>query len=63
VVNTRQVWKAGRVANEHFLDAQALEQFFASRLKRYGKRVSPLIFKFGTFNKKQSADNELETTD
>jgi uncharacterized protein YecE (DUF72 family) len=40
------------LANEHFLDAKALEQFFTSRLQRYGSRVGPLIFEFGTFNKK-----------
>ncbi len=38
--------------NEHFLDPQTLEQFFTSRLKRYGIHVGPLIFEFGTFNKK-----------
>jgi len=38
--------------NEHFLDAQTLEQFFTSRLKPHGTQVGPLIFEFGTFNKK-----------
>jgi uncharacterized protein YecE (DUF72 family) len=38
--------------NEHFLDPQTLEQFFTSRLKRYANQVGPLIFEFGTFNKK-----------
>ena len=37
--------------NEHFLNAQALDQFFTSRLRRYAKQVGPLIFEFGTFNK------------
>jgi uncharacterized protein YecE (DUF72 family) len=40
------------IANENFLNAQALAQFFTSRLKPYGKQVGPLIFEFGTFNKK-----------
>jgi uncharacterized protein YecE (DUF72 family) len=44
--------KRAGLANEHFLNAQALEQFFTSRLKPYGKQVGPLIFEFGTFNKK-----------
>jgi uncharacterized protein YecE (DUF72 family) len=43
--------KAG-LANEHFLNANSLDRFFTSRLKRYGKQVGPLIFEFGTFNKK-----------
>ena len=38
--------------NESFLNPQILGQYFTSRLKRYGKRVGPLIFEFGTFNKK-----------
>jgi uncharacterized protein YecE (DUF72 family) len=37
--------------NEHFLDANTFAQFFTSRLEPYGKRVGPLIFEFGTFNK------------
>ncbi len=40
------------MANENFLSAQVLAQFFTGRLERYGKRVGPLIFEFGTFNKK-----------
>ncbi len=44
--------KRAGLANEHFLDAKALDQFFTSRLKRYGTQVGPLIFEFGTFNKK-----------
>jgi hypothetical protein len=43
--------RAGLV-NEHFLNTKALDQFFKSRLKRYGKQVGRLIFEFGTFNKK-----------
>jgi uncharacterized protein YecE (DUF72 family) len=39
------------LANERFLDPETLERFFTSRLKAYGKRVGPLIFEFGTFNK------------
>jgi uncharacterized protein YecE (DUF72 family) len=38
--------------NEHVLDAKVLEQFFTSRLEHYGPQVGPLIFEFGTFNKK-----------
>ena len=44
--------KRAGLPNEHFLNAKALDQFFTSRLKRYGKQVGPLIFEFGTFNKK-----------
>ena len=44
--------KRAGLANAHFLDVQALAQFFTSRLKPYGKKVGPLIFEFGTFNKK-----------
>jgi uncharacterized protein YecE (DUF72 family) len=44
--------KQAGLANEHFLNANVLDQFFTSRLKRYGKQVGPLIFEFGTFNKK-----------
>ena len=39
------------LANEHFLDADTLQRYFTSRLEQYGKRVGPLIFEFGTFNK------------
>jgi uncharacterized protein YecE (DUF72 family) len=39
------------LANERFLDPETLEQFFTSRLEPYGKRVGPLIFEFGAFNK------------
>jgi uncharacterized protein YecE (DUF72 family) len=44
--------KRAGLANEHFLNANALDQFFTSRLKRYAKQVGPLIFEFGTFNQK-----------
>jgi len=44
--------KRAGLANERFLNAQALDQFFTSRLTRYGKQVGPLIFEFGAFNKK-----------
>jgi uncharacterized protein YecE (DUF72 family) len=44
--------KRAGLANENFLNTQALDQFFTSRLRRYGKQVGPLIFEFGTFNKK-----------
>ncbi len=47
--------KRAGLANERFLDAQALAQFFTSRLERYGKQVGPLIFEFGTFNKQTFA--------
>ena len=39
------------LANEHFLDPDTLQRYFTSRLVQYGKRVGPLIFEFGTFNK------------
>jgi uncharacterized protein YecE (DUF72 family) len=39
------------LANEHFLDPRTFERFFTARLAPYGKRVGPLIFEFGTFNK------------
>jgi len=44
--------KRAGLANEHYLNAQALDQFFTSRLKHHGKQVGPLISEFGTFNKK-----------
>jgi uncharacterized protein YecE (DUF72 family) len=37
--------------NEHFLDANVFERYFASRLEPYKKQVGPLILEFGTFNK------------
>ncbi len=37
--------------NEHFLNANTFAQFFTTRLEPHGKRVGPLIFEFGTFNK------------
>jgi uncharacterized protein YecE (DUF72 family) len=43
--------KRAGLANEHFLDPKTLEQFFTKRLEPYGKRVGPLIFEFGAFNK------------
>jgi uncharacterized protein YecE (DUF72 family) len=39
------------LANERFLDPEIFKRFFTSRLEPYGKRVGPLIFEFGTFNK------------
>jgi uncharacterized protein YecE (DUF72 family) len=39
------------LANENFLNAEALGRFFTARLEPYGKRVGPLIFEFGSFNK------------
>jgi uncharacterized protein YecE (DUF72 family) len=39
------------LANEHFLDPETFERDFTARLAPYGKRVGPLIFEFGTFNK------------
>jgi uncharacterized protein YecE (DUF72 family) len=47
--------KRAGLRNEHFLDTAALTQFFTNRLKPYGSRVGPLIFEFGTFNKKTFA--------
>jgi hypothetical protein len=35
--------KRAGLANEHFLDAKALDQFFTSRLKRYRSRVGPRL--------------------
>jgi uncharacterized protein YecE (DUF72 family) len=43
--------KAG-LENEHFLDASIFERFFARPLARYRERLGPLIFEFGTFNRK-----------
>jgi len=43
--------KAG-LPNEHFLDAVAFKNFFAARLKPHADKLGPLIFEFGTFNKK-----------
>jgi uncharacterized protein YecE (DUF72 family) len=43
--------KRGGQPNEHFLSSKIFEQFFTKRLERYGERVGPLIFEFGTFNK------------
>ena len=43
--------KRAGLVNENFLNAQVLDQFFTSRLRRYGKQVGPLILEFGTFNK------------
>jgi uncharacterized protein YecE (DUF72 family) len=39
------------LANERFLDPETLQRYFTSRLEAYRKRVGPLIFEFGTFNK------------
>ena len=39
------------LANEHFLDPETFQRFFTAQLEPYGKRVGPLIFEFGTFNK------------
>jgi hypothetical protein len=52
MAEARQVWQTAGLANQHFLNAQALDQFFTSRLAPYGTQVGPLIFEFGTFNKK-----------
>jgi uncharacterized protein YecE (DUF72 family) len=43
--------RRGGLSNDHFLDPETLKRFFTSRLEPYGKRVGPLIFEFGTFNK------------
>ena len=37
--------------NEHFLDPEIFEQFFAGPLEPYRERLGPLIFEFGTFNR------------
>ena len=37
--------------NEHFLDPEIFEQFFARPLEPYRERLGPLIFEFGTFNR------------
>ncbi len=47
--------KRAGLRNENFLNAEAFAQFFTNRLVRYGKQVGPLIFEFGTFNKKTFA--------
>jgi uncharacterized protein YecE (DUF72 family) len=44
--------KRAGLANENFLNADVFAQFFTNRLARYGPQVGPLIFEFGTFNKK-----------
>ncbi len=44
--------KRAGLPNEHFLNVGALDRFFTSRLKPYSGQVGPLIFEFGTFNKK-----------
>jgi uncharacterized protein YecE (DUF72 family) len=45
--------KRAGLENEHFLDAGVFERFFAEPLKHYREQLGPLIFEFGTFNKKQ----------
>ena len=52
LAETRPVRETGRACERALPERQALEQFFTSRLERYGKQVGPLIFEFGTFNKK-----------
>ena len=47
--------KRAGLRNENFLNADAFAQFFTNRLVRYGNQVGPLIFEFGTFNKKTFA--------
>jgi uncharacterized protein YecE (DUF72 family) len=47
--------KRAGLANENFLNAEVFAQFFTNRLARYGEQVGPLIFEFGTFNKKTFA--------
>ena len=44
--------KRAGLRNENFLNPDVFAQFFTSRLERYGNQVGPLIFEFGTFNKK-----------
>jgi uncharacterized protein YecE (DUF72 family) len=49
--HARYGMKAGKL-NEHFLDATIFERFFLQRLEPFKAQVGPLIFEFGTFNKK-----------
>jgi uncharacterized protein YecE (DUF72 family) len=44
--------KRAGLENEHFLDAGIFERFFAEPLAPYRERLGPLIFEFGTFNRK-----------
>jgi uncharacterized protein YecE (DUF72 family) len=44
--------KRAGLENEHFLNAEIFERFFAEPLKPYRERLGPLIFEFGTFNRK-----------
>jgi uncharacterized protein YecE (DUF72 family) len=44
--------KRAGLENEHFLDAEIFERFFAGPLKPYRERLGPVIFEFGTFNRK-----------
>ena len=48
--------KRAGLANEHFLDAGIFERFFARPLRPYRERLGPLIFEFGTFNRKTFKD-------
>jgi uncharacterized protein YecE (DUF72 family) len=43
--------RAGR-ANENFLDAGLFDRLFSRRLEPFRDQVGPLIFEFGTFNKR-----------
>jgi uncharacterized protein YecE (DUF72 family) len=44
--------KRAGLENEHFLDAGIFERFFTKPLERYRERLGPLIFEYGTFNRK-----------
>jgi uncharacterized protein YecE (DUF72 family) len=48
--------KRAGLENEHFLDAGLFERFFAGPLERYRQQLGPLIFEFGTFNRKTFKD-------
>jgi uncharacterized protein YecE (DUF72 family) len=48
--HARYARRAG-LENELFLDPDTFQRSFTARLEPYGKRVGPLIFEFGTFNK------------
>jgi uncharacterized protein YecE (DUF72 family) len=44
--------KRAGLENEHFLDAGIFGRYFAEPLEPYRERLGPLIFEFGTFNRK-----------
>src|SRR5262249_5180018 len=48
--------KRAGLENEHFLDAGIFDRFFPEPLAPYRERLGPLIFEFGTFNRKTFKD-------